>query len=170
MDKELIENNKARPDAESEEPARRKLQIVQAGESRFGIFTEEIAAVVPWQNPAPLPHAPKSVLGVVSVQGRMLTTLSLSGLAAGKSMASDASITKPSHLIALRGDEQLAIAVDSLGEEIEVGARDAQLQPKAESQLVQQVLQVDGTEINILEVKQLFPAAIQGRERRKRRF
>ncbi len=148
----------------------RRLQIVQAGESRFGIYTEEIAAVVPWQTPAPLPHAPQSVLGVVSVQGRMLTALDLSALAAAKSLAGEARITKPSHLIALRGDEQLAIAVDSLGEEIQVGAREIQLRAKTEGQLIGHVLQVDDAEINILDVKQLFPTAIQGRERRRRRF
>ena len=145
-----------------------KLQIVQAGESRFGIRTDDIATIVPWQKPAPLPHAPNSVLGVVSIQGRMLTALDLKALTSPEASASgnhDASF-----LIALRGDEQLAIAVDSLGEEVEVGDRELQRQPESRDQLIGQVMHLDGTDISILNVKQIFPTAIQGRERRRRRF
>src|SRR2546430_17631173 len=95
-----------------------KLQLLQTGSSRFGIFTDEIAAIVTWREPTPLPHAPKSVLGVVSIEGRMLTVMDLATLTGGEEASRDA---PAQHLIALRGDEQLALAMETLGETIEIG-------------------------------------------------
>jgi purine-binding chemotaxis protein CheW len=141
----------------------RKLQLLQTGSSRFGIFTDEIATIVDWRGPTPLPHAPKSVLGVVSIEGRMLTVLDLGTLARGEAAASNA----PRHLIALRGDEQLALAVDDVGETIELPAVAIE---ESAGTLVLGVLHHDGAAINILNLKELFPTAIQGRERRRRRF
>jgi hypothetical protein len=52
---------------------------------------------------------------------------------------------------------QLAdIELDAIGESVE--------------KLVLGALHREGAEINILNLKELFPAAIQGRERRRRRF
>lgn len=144
-----------------------RFRIVQAGGTRFGLYAEDIAVAVPWQQPALLPHAPPAVLGVVSIQGRMLTVLDLKSLTSPES--SETGNHENSFLIALRGDEQLALAVDTLGEEIQVGNRE--LQSRAENlAIVGQVLRIDDEDINILDVKQLFSTAIQGRERRRRRF
>ena len=144
-----------------------RLQIVKAGDVRFGIPTVEIATIVTWQKPTPLPHAPKSILGVVSIQGRMLTALDLKILT--KPDSSETGNEAKSHLIALRGDEQLAIAVDSLGQEIDVENHQLQQSTPA-NQLICQILRVDNSDVGVLDVKQIFPAAIQGRERRRRRF
>jgi chemotaxis signal transduction protein len=74
------------------------------------------------------------------------------------------------HILALRGDEQLALAVEAVTETIEIG--DALLDEVANSGegLVLGVIKHEGAEITILNVKGLFPSAIQGRERRRRRF
>ena len=147
----------------------RQLQIVQAGSAQFGIYAEEIATIVPWQNPAPLPHAPATVLGVVSIQGRMLTVLDLESLTAGES-TSGVTPRDHSHIIALRGDEQLAIAVEAPGEVLTLTERDLLPKPASTNSLVRQVLQLDNAEIGILDTSELFPAALHGRERRRRRF
>ena len=150
----------------------RKLQLLQAGSSHFGIFTDEIATIAAWREPTPLPHAPKSVLGVVSIEGRMLTVLDLAmlqgggGLHGGEAALSDAAADTRGHLIALRGDEQIALAVDAVGETIELRGVDKE----ATGSLVLRVLHHAGADINILNLKELFPSAIQGRERRRRRF
>lgn len=88
----------------------RRLQLLRAGALQLGIFVEDIATIAGWRKPTPLPQAPESVLGVVSIQGRMLTILDLG--------------------VVLR----------------------------------------DGSEINVLNLDELFAIAIQGRERRRRRF
>ncbi len=100
--------------------ASRKLQLVLAGQDQFGIFADQISAIVEWQEPAPLPHAPTSVLGVVCIQGRMLTVLDLAKLAGADAVSADSPRTFPKHLIALRGDEQLALAVEGLGEVVQL--------------------------------------------------
>ena len=151
----------------------RKLQLLRAGSSQFGIFAEQISAIVEWQEPAPLPHAPNSVLGVVSIQGRMLTVLDLAKLASGEGL-DDTPRKFLRHLIALRGDEQLALAIEALGEVVKLtpneSITDSITNDETVTTPVLGVLQREGAEIRILNPEGLFPAAIQGRERRQRRF
>ena len=145
----------------------RTLQLLRAGSFQFAIFASEIAAIAAWREPTSLPQAPKSVLGVVSIQGRMLTVIDLASLPGADASSTDATAQ---HLIALRGDEQLALAVDGLGETFELGDVDLDTKPGTMGTFVACVLHRDGDDIYILNPKELFPAAIQGRERRRRRF
>jgi purine-binding chemotaxis protein CheW len=167
MNNDTIQNQRHSIDGANAEPVVRTLQLLQTGSSQFGIFADEIAAIVAWREPTPLPHAPKAVLGVVSIQGRMLTVLDLAMLQGGEAALSDAAGDIPRHLIALRGDEQLALAVNAVGETIELPAVDVEA---TAGTLLLGVLHHEGAEINILNLKELFPTAIQGRERRRRRF
>jgi purine-binding chemotaxis protein CheW len=144
-----------------------KLQLFQAGSLQFGIFADEVTAIVEWREATPLPRAPESVLGVVSIQGHMLTVVDVAALIGRESVSSRA---RTRHLIALRGDEQLGLAVETLGETIEITENDFTTKRDSEEPLVLGVLHREGTEINILNPKGLFPTAIQGRERRRRRF
>jgi chemotaxis signal transduction protein len=130
------------------------------------LFEDDIATIVQWRKPAPLPHAPQSVLGVVSIQGRMLTVLDLATLVGAQVRSTDKSHR---HILALRGDEQLAVAVDALGKNISVSEADFD-ESQASAGLVLGVFKHEGTKTTILNIKELFPAAIHGRERRRRRF
>jgi chemotaxis signal transduction protein len=172
MKNEAIDNVPSNFEQELPLGAARKLQLVRAGSSQFGIFAEQISAIVEWQEPAPLPHAPSSVLGVVSIQGRMLTVLDLATLASGEAVLDDTPHKFLSHLIALRGDEQLALAIETLGEVVRLTPNESKTDfiTKQETTPVLGVLQREGAEIRILNPKGLFPAAIQGRQRRQRRF
>jgi len=146
------------------------MQLVRAGDFHFGILAEKITAIVPWREPAPLPDAPKAVLGIVSIQGRMLTVLDLMSLPTGKEVSDHASEQAPGHLVALRGDEQLAIAVDRVGGIIEPGIGDMDRSPEVSNALVLGVLSHQDLDINILNLDELFSSSMQGRERRRRRF
>lgn len=147
-----------------------KLRLFTAGSRHFAIFEDQIAIITQWREPAPLPHAPESVLGVVGIQGRMLTVLDLAHMA-----ARDVGTELPKannqqrHILALRGDEQLALAIDELGETIETPDHILDIKSHRDG-LVLAVFKLGETEISIIDVKQLFPTAIQGRERRRRRF
>jgi purine-binding chemotaxis protein CheW len=167
MNSDTTQNQRHSIDGPNSEGAVRRLQLLRAGSFQFGIFADEIAAIATWREPTPLPHAPKSVLGVVSIQGRMLTVLYLATLPGREVASSDATAQ---HLIALRGDEQLALAVDGLGETIELADGDFDAKREAGETLVLGVLNREGADIYILNPKELFPTAIQGRERRRRRF
>jgi purine-binding chemotaxis protein CheW len=146
----------------------RRLQVVRAGSRYFGIPTENISTIAVWREPTPLPDAPQSVLGVVSIEGRMLTVLDLARLTAGEVDGKNASVAE--HVIALRGDEQLALAIDEVSDVIELSSADSNTPKQMQSSLVSGVFHHENKEIEILSLKELFPTAIQGRERRRRRF
>ena len=129
------------------------------------MFTDEVMTIADWREPAVLPHAPTAVLGVVSIQGRMLTVLDLSQL-----LEHPQASHGPSHILALRGDEQLALAIDGPGELTDVADADFEAALEANGKLISGVINHNGDEISILNVKELFATAIQGRERRRRRF
>jgi len=150
----------------STEASTRKVQLFRAGSSYFGVFETEIATIAEWREPTPLPHAPESVLGIVSIQGRMLTVLDLAILQASETPSGEKSYR---HILALRGDEQLALAVTQVDETIEFSDADPDPAEKDE-RFVLAVLRREGTAIRILNVPELFHAALQGRERRRRRF
>ncbi|MFN2492074.1 MAG: chemotaxis protein CheW [Pyrinomonadaceae bacterium] len=141
----------------------RNLQLFRAGPFNFAVFQDEIATIVDWRDPAPLPYAPRSILGVVSIQGRMLTVLDVAALLDHDGSSNTAPFQQ---IVALRGDEQLGMAVHAVNKKVEV--------PQNTQQSVEglplQVFKHEGSEINILNTKELFAAALQGRERRRRRF
>ena len=120
----------------------------RVGSRLFAVDESKVATVAKWREPTPLPHAPPAVMGVVSLQGRMLTVLDLRKLRDTQTAGNGT----PEHLIALRGDEQLALAVDAIQGSIE--SSDDR----------------DSSQIEVLNVSALFSSAIQGRERRKRQF
>ena len=167
MNDDGIQNQNQSIDGANSEPELRTLQLLQAGSFRFGIFADEIAAIAAWREPTPLPLAPKSVLGVVNIQGRMLTVLDLGMLPGCEEASTDAAAQL---FVALRGDEQLAIAVDGLGETIELADGCLETRQETKQTLFLGVLNREGTDLYILNPKELFPTAIQGRERRRRRF
>jgi chemotaxis signal transduction protein len=144
----------------------RLMRLFRRGSFEFALLDSEIATVADWREPAPLPRAPESVMGVVGIQGRMLTVLDLATLPGSESTSVTGS---PKQIVALRGDEQLALAVDSAGDTVEVRNDDLQ-NDQQNSSLIRGVFEQFGTKISLLDVKQLFPSAIQGRERRHRRF
>jgi chemotaxis signal transduction protein len=164
MNTQPLENDDAGPEGRPS-----KLQLIQVGSSQFGIFANEISAIVPWREPTPLPHGPSSVLGIVSIQGRMLTVLDLAALLFTEPTKGNDSRTAPANLIALRGDEQLALAAEALGDPV-LPADDSIQNQETESASVLGVIQHEGRAVRILNLKGLFPAALQGRQRRKRQF
>jgi chemotaxis signal transduction protein len=170
---ELSDNKRQTVHAPGAATARR-VQLVRTGALQFGIFADDVAAIVAWREPTPLPNAPKPVLGVVSVQGRMLTVLDLAALTAVEAVADNtphnASAKTSPYLIALRGDEQLAVAVEDVDGVIEFPAHELTELRETAGALALGVLQSAVGDVNILNLKELFPAAIQGRERRRRRF
>jgi len=149
-------------DAEELNPVR-ELRIVFAGSRRFGVFVDEIEAITDWRAPTPLPKAPASILGVVCIHGRMLTVLDVALLLGAEGAAA-------AKVIALRGDEQLAFAVDRVGEAIEIAAAEVQPAGADQGPLILGIVQRSGEALAVLNVHELFAAAIRGRERRRRRF
>ena len=133
---------------------RRKLRLLQVDKQTLALRDEEVLTVVEWTEPTPLPFAPASVLGVVSVQGRMF-------------MDNEATEQEQRFIIALRGDEQLALAV---ADSKSVETRTEEITLDSVSSLFSGTIQLDGQEVSLLNVDSLFAVAIRGRERRRRRL
>ena len=136
------------------------LQLFRVGNVDLALRDEEVLAVADWREPARLPFAPQTVLGVVSIQGRMLTVLDTSKL-----LDLDASARES--IMALRGREQLALAGKTQGT-IEINPTD--IQPATNfGSLSSGTIHKDSRTIHILATDQLFGSALRGHERRRKR-
>jgi purine-binding chemotaxis protein CheW len=154
------------PGRDDDQPReRRTLLVARAGTRLIGVFEDETLGVSDWLEPVPLPRAPLAVLGVVSIRGRMTTTLDLAPV-----FGDDSAAVVGEHrvLIALRGDEQLALAVNGLQPSIEINLDE--IEHTDDGSGVWRGLIRHGDEaIAILDPEELFAAAMRGGERRRQR-
>jgi len=154
--------------------APRELAVMRAGGRLFAVYADEADSVTEGLRPTPLPGAPAAVLGVVCVRGRMRTVLDpLALFGDARQAAPDATTTTtttPRFVLALRGDEQLALAVERVERIVEAppgGLRppdDANSPAPLRGHLV-----LDDTPVAVLDPASLFDAAMQGAERRRPR-
>src|SRR5262245_17237011 len=137
------------------------LRLLRTGNVDIAVNEDQVLAVIEWREPARLPFAPQTVLGVVTVQGRMLTVLDT-----GRVLDLDPS--QHESILALRGREQLALAGSEQGS-IEINPTDIQSTTQFGS-LSSGTIHKDGRTIHILATDQLFDSALRGHERRRKRF
>ncbi|HEX7996905.1 MAG TPA: chemotaxis protein CheW [Pyrinomonadaceae bacterium] len=149
---------------------KREIIIVRAGERWLGVFAEDAAGVERGRAvPTPLPHAPAAVLGVVSVRGRILTLLDPLALLNERRAVAHKQ-RAPAFILALRGDEQLALAVDSAERLREIVVDE--IRPPAtvsEAKLAHGTFRDEEASVVILDVARLFDVAVEGMEYRRRR-
>lgn len=154
------------------EPLLRDLFLFTVENRTFGVPAEEVEGTAEAKSPAPLPHAPAAILGVVYARGRVLTLID------PRIIAGDEASPRPELfpvIIALRGDEQLALAADSICETITISYSDID-QPPLDSpntepiSAIAGILRHGGEKISILHPARLFDAAVQRKDRRRRRF
>jgi chemotaxis signal transduction protein len=154
--------------AEDPQESAYTLAILRIGSLNVGLFEDQITTIAEWSEPTPLPFAPASVLGIVSIQGRMFTVLDLVRLVSPNE-ADVAARRGPQQLIvALRGDEQFALAVAASQETLEVIAADIMAPKEHSLHLFLGTVEHAGEEVNVLDVKELFASVIHGRGRRRR--
>jgi len=148
----------------------RELFVFRAGARRFAVFREEVEATAENLRPAPLPFAPRAVLGVVSLRGRVRTALDPLRLFAAPSAdeTSPDSNERPRLFVALAGDEQLALACDSAEESLTISPEELRPAPDPEAP-ARGLVTHDAREITVLDPARLFDAAMRGRDRRRRR-
>ena len=146
-------------DSKSNVSGTRAVRLLSVGALNFGMPAEEIESIVDWRSPAPLPNAPSAILGVVCIHSRMLTVI-----AVGTLLGAEA--TPNLKIVSLLGEEQIALAVEQVGELIE---GQNELGPGNNALTLGEIVS-KGQSIPIINTKQLFPTAMRGRERRKRQF
>lgn len=139
-----------------------KLRLLRVDSLTLAVAEEDVLTITNWTEPTPLPFAAPSVLGVVSLVGRMFTVIDIATLLDHNNTQQRCSI------VALRGDEQLALAVDEPLETLELAGDD--VSQTVEADVIQAAIPVDGKEVLLLDTRSLFAAAIRGKERRRRRL
>lgn len=139
-----------------------------AGDTTFAVFADQVDGTAEARMAAALPNAPPAVLGVVCMRGHMLTVLDPIAVIAGEPFAWPPILPA---VIALRGDEQLALAAESCRDTITIAAED--IRPPGQLSglegVVLGIARYGGEEIVVLRVDNLFAAAVQRKERRRRR-
>jgi len=140
------------------------------GHRSFAVFTEQVDGTAEAKPFAPLPRAPRAVIGVVCVRGRMLTVLDPTVVL--DSVEPQWQDTLP-YVIVLRGDEQLGLAAENCRDTITISAADIE-RPKegeqSDSDFVLGLVRYGGQGMLILDSARLFSRAVQRRERRRRRI
>ncbi|MFN2456119.1 MAG: chemotaxis protein CheW [Pyrinomonadaceae bacterium] len=156
-------------DATKDARVRRELLIFKRAEMLFGVFADETAGATQGIKLTPLPRAPVAVLGVTSVRGRILTVLDPVALIAENSGARNADVSPaPVSVVALRGDEQLALVVDRVEGVVEIVVEE--ITPSDHStRAVRGVVAHEALPVLVLDVQELFAATMHGAERRRRR-
>src|SRR5262249_4575579 len=142
--------------------------VWQSGKS-LALFGDDVEATAASRSVATLLHSPPAVLGVLCVRGRMLTALDPVALLTGERRDWPPEIPC---VVALRGDEQLALAADSIGSTITISEADIEAvnDDVLAGRAVAGILRYGGEEIRILSASGLFAAAFHHKERRRRRF
>jgi purine-binding chemotaxis protein CheW len=141
-----------------------KLRLFRFGTERFALLTKDIAQVTNWRQPTPLPGAPEAVLGIVAVQARMITVLDTAKILED-SRPEDT--VEPALVVALTGQEQLGLTATSAESTVEIPLADIEA-AEAEGRPVLGYVREDDNKFQILDPRQLFAAAIRGKERRRR--
>jgi chemotaxis signal transduction protein len=165
--------------------AERKLLLMRAGGYFFAVFADEVDCVVEARTPTPLPHAPPAVRGVVSVRGRMRTLLDSLILLTNEEASSQPQThanenAQPEHeplgvrdsppptIIALQGDEQLALLAETAN--YMGGVAPESIEPHTGTgTIIRATFAVGDTRILILHPSRLFEAAMRGTDRRRPR-
>ena len=146
------------------------LFVFEAGSRVFAVPADQVDGTTESRVPAVLPHAPQAILGVVCARGRMLTVLDPTVLLIGQALRWPRTLPC---VIALRGDEQLALAAQSYRDKITIEEADIDRQSESgldTAGLLLGRVRYAGEEILVLDVNQLFASVMRQRERRRRRF
>jgi len=142
-----------------------------AGNKLFAVFADQVDGTAAAGVPVALPNAPPAVLGVVCLRGRMLTVLDPIAVFSGETFTWPACLPA---VLALRGDEQLALAAEGCRDSITIAASDIQHPTPTNEEGFESaalgMVRYGGEEITVLRLESLFAAAVRSKERRRRRF
>ncbi|HKP72279.1 MAG TPA: chemotaxis protein CheW [Pyrinomonadaceae bacterium] len=152
----------------------RKLFVMRSGARAFAVYADEVEATADDLTPTPLPCAPPAVVGVVSLRGRVYTLIDPLRLFPDADANAQAAAPPPTQtparpVVALKGDEQLALAVEHVERAADFFDHDARAADAASDDLVRRVIPHETTGIELLDPVRLFDAAMRGTDRRRRR-
>lgn len=152
---------------------RRRLCVMRSGARLFAVYADEVEATSENLTPTPLPFAPAPVRGVVSARGRILTVIDPLPLLSPAAPSVAATTDAPTLIVALRGDEQLALSVERIEHDIEL-FEDSEADttpdaPRGSTLFLRRTIEHPTGAVALLDTAHLFEAAMQGVERRRKR-
>jgi chemotaxis signal transduction protein len=140
------------------------------GHHIFAVFTDQIVTTAEARPAAPLPRAPAAVVGVVCVQGHMITVLDAVSILTG-------SVPRWPHtlpfVLVLRGNEQVGLVAETCRDTVTISAEDIERVMSvgdSDAAVGLGTVVYAGEAMTILDTPRLFRCAVQRRERRRRRF
>jgi chemotaxis signal transduction protein len=180
---ETTATRSTRAEAPGDAP-RRRLFVMRTGARLFAVYADEVEATSENLTPTPLPFAPAPVRGVVSQRGRILTlidplpllpggTSTAAPLPAATQTGAPPAPQEPApFVVALKGDEQLALSVEAVEREVELydtatAANAVDAAPGAS--LLRRTIPYEAHGVALINPARLFDAAMQGVERRRQR-
>jgi chemotaxis signal transduction protein len=146
----------------------REALLLRLGGLAFVVYADECECVTPWAAPAPLPHAPAPVLGVVPVRGRVRTVIHPTRLFESLGLGFERRPEEFAFVVSLAGDEQLAL-VSETAERATLRPRDLGPPPDPPALPASATLILRGETFYLLDPARLFDAAMSGTERRRQR-
>ncbi|HEX8500087.1 MAG TPA: chemotaxis protein CheW [Pyrinomonadaceae bacterium] len=146
----------------------REALLMRLGGLAFAVYADECECVTRWAEPAPLPHAPAPVLGVVSVRGRMRTVLDPARLFETAGRGPERRPAECALVVSLAGDEQLALACET-ADRVSFAPHELAPPPEPHALPARATLTRDGETVHLLDPARLFDAAMIGTERRRHR-
>lgn len=146
----------------------RVTMMMRLGGLAFAVYRDECECVENWSEPAPLPHAPASVLGVVSVRGRMRTVLNAARLFETLGLELERRPDEFHCIALLKGDEQLALAFET-SKPAPVTPDELRPPPESPALPVRATFRRYTETVYVLDLARLFDAAMSGTERRRPR-
>ena len=163
-----MSEHEEKDDGATTRDAGRALLLLRSGGLAFAVYAEECECVTPWAEPAPLPHAPATILGVASVRGRMRTVLDPARLLEASGLNPEHRPAAHALIASLTGDEQLALAVEtSVASTLNDDEELSPTQPPALP--TRGTFRREGETVHLLDPARLFDAAMIGTERRRQR-
>ena len=151
------------------QPNLRDIISFTAGDRVFAVFAAQVEGTAETKVPARSPRAMNAVLGVVCVRGRMLTVLDPLALVTGQALNWSGSLPC---VIALSGDEQLALAAETCRDKVTIDEDDIERAGEDGNAGGPAIglIRYGGEEITMLDPGRLFDSVMQRRERRRRRL
>ena len=148
----------------------RALLTFRSGPHTFGVYADEADAVAEFTRASPLPFAPHAVLGVISARGRMRTLIDPLRLLQGEAPPTDSGggAVAPTLAVILKGDEQLALAVEREAGAFEVSPPDI-TPPDPADDFTHGTVEHERARVHVINPARLFEAAVRGGERRRPR-
>jgi len=164
-----MSEHEEKDDGTTERGAGRALLLLRAGGLTFAVYADECECVTSWAEPAPLPHAPAPVLGVLPVRGRVRTVIHPARLFETLGLEFDRVPDEYGFIVSLVGDEQLALAF-WMGRPVPLTPDDFEPPPDPPPPPpVRATFRRYGETVYLLDPARLFDAAMSGTERRRRR-